>query len=150
MINSICTYFKIPFKAIQVAGSSKTGFSYFKKKEFVPGNSDLDIAIIDSNLFFYYAQLVFQETIGFKNLSNFGRTEQGESKFEIYKDYLIRGIFRPDLMPVCEARKKWFTFFNKLSQDYIDIFSDINAGIYLSEYYFEFKQSQIVDWYLKL
>lgn len=72
LLDSISTHFNIPFKTIQVVGSSKTGFSYYKKKDFMEGASDLDIAIIDTNLFLSYSEQVFKITKGFRNF-DFGR-----------------------------------------------------------------------------
>ena len=45
--NEIKKHLKIPFLSIQVTGSSKTGFSFFKKTKFTDGKSDLDISIIN-------------------------------------------------------------------------------------------------------
>ena len=150
LINSISNFFKIPYTSIQVAGSSKTGFSYFKNKEFVLGESDLDIAIVDTNLFVEYCEIVLRETDGFRDLSSFSRTKDSYSNFDSYKTYITKGFFRPDLMPNCDARKKWFNFFNRLSEKYFELFSDINAGIYMSQKFFEFKQAENVDFFKKL
>lgn len=150
LLNSISNFFKIPYTSVQVVGSSKTGFSYYKNKDFIKGESDLDIAIVDENLFIEYCEIILRETNGFKDISNFGRTKDGDSNFDSYKTYITKGIFRPDLMPNCEARKKWFVFFNKLSSKYFELFSDINAGIYLSQKFFEYKQADNVDFYIKL
>jgi len=150
LFDNICEQFQIPLKAVQVAGSSKTGFSYSKQKEFIKGKSDLDIAIVDQNLFLYYIESVFELTKSFSDLSKFGRTDDGTSHFELYKTSILKGFFRPDLMPRSDIRRDWFNFFNKLSQGYIDLFSNINAGVYLNEYYFITKQSQNIELYKKL
>lgn len=149
LVDDICEKFQIPLKAVQFAGSSKTGFSYSKKREFIKGKSDLDIAIIDQSLFLYYTESVFELTKSFSDLTKFGRTEDGTSFFELYKSSILKGFFRPDLMPYSDLRREWFNFFSKLSQSYIDLFSNINAGIYINEYYFITKQSQNVDLFKK-
>jgi len=148
--NAIANHFKIPITAVQVVGSGKTGYSYYKNKEFIDGSSDLDISIISENLFIDYCETVLIETKGFKDLSNFGRTRDGDSKFESYRKYINKGIFRPDLMPACSARNKWFNFFNKLYEKHFELFSSINAGIYLSQKFFEYKQSDNIDFYKKI
>src|ERR1041384_100371 len=56
ILNDISLHFGIPFNHVQVVGSAKTGFSYFQNKAFVPGESDLDIALIDLNLFTQYCE----------------------------------------------------------------------------------------------
>jgi hypothetical protein len=144
LLNSVSTEFKIPISSIQIAGSSKTGYSYVKSKEFVKGTSDLDVAIVDPWLFQKYCEIVMRETAGFKDLSKFERTSE-LNKYDIYSSSLSKGFFRPDCMPVCEAKKKWFNFFNKLSQKYLSYFENINAGIYFSQVFFEYKQATNID-----
>ena len=149
ILNSISNEFKIPLSSVQVVGSSKTGYSYFKNTEFKIGQSDLDIAIIDPYLFQKYCEIVLKETNGFTDLTKFKRSQESNN-YNSYKNYLAKGIFRPDFMPAIEAKKKWFNFFNKLSNKYDTIFSDINAGIYFSQTFFEYKQSENIDHYKKL
>lgn len=145
--NSIANFFKVPLYSIQVVGSGKTGYSYYKNTSFELGKSDLDIAVIDPNLFRYYAELVFKHSNGFKDLSKFGRNKNGVPHHKIYKNSLLKGMFRPDAMPAIKERSAWFKFFNKLSADYIDLFKDINCGIYFSQLFFEMKQSDNIEWY---
>lgn len=150
IMNSISNQFKVPLTTIQVAGSAKTGYSYFKNKEFIKGESDLDISIVSEDLFIKYTEIVLIETNGFKDLSFFGRNRDGKSNFDSYRQYINKGIFRPDLMPTCEAKKKWFNYFNKLSGKHFELFSSINAGIYLSQKFFEFKQADNINFYNKI
>ena len=56
ILNSVAEYFRVPITSIQVAGSAKLGQSVHKKTAFIPGQSDLDLAIIDSHLFAWYLQ----------------------------------------------------------------------------------------------
>ncbi|MCG8208375.1 hypothetical protein [Tenacibaculum finnmarkense] len=148
--NSIANQFKVPLTAIQIVGSAKTGYSYHKNKEFQPGESDLDISIVSKDLFTNYAETVLVETKGFKDLSSFARNRDGKSNFDSYKTYINKGIFRPDLMPSCDAKNKWFNFFNKLSEKHFELFGSINAGIYLSQKFFEFKQADNIEFYKKI
>jgi hypothetical protein len=146
ILNPISTFFKIPITSVQVVGSSKTGFSFFQNCNFIKGESDLDIAIIDPILFQKYCELVMRETDGYRDLSKFSLNENtGQSNFDQYKQYITKGIFRPDLMPVCEEKKKWKNFFNRLSGDFIDLFSDINAGIYFSQVFFEYRKANDIE-----
>ena len=142
--NEISLEFDLPITAIQIAGSAKTGYSYYQSRGFVKGESDLDVAIIDPFLFQAYCEIVMHETKGLKDLTKFRRTEENNN-YKSYIKYIANGYFRPDLMPACEPRKQWFNYFNKLSQKYVAHFSDINAGIYFSQTFFEYKQSENIE-----
>jgi hypothetical protein len=143
ILNEISIFFNIPINNIQVAGSAKTGHSFHKNTKFTPQKSDLDIAIIDPNLFRYYSEAVFKLTKGLKN-----RTGFKPGNYSQYTDYIARGIFRPDLMPNGTIRAEWFSFFGQLSQKHNDLFETINCGLYMSQLYFEYKQISIIKDYL--
>lgn len=148
IFNSISNFFSIPFSSIQVVGSAKTGFSFYQNRRFIQGESDLDIAIIDTDLFVKYVDAVFVDTKGFSSLTKFP-FRNNRSTFNEYKSYLCKGIFRPDLMPSGELRAEWNSFFGKLSSKHLDLFKSINAGIYLSQNFFEHKQKQSIKDYIK-
>lgn len=139
--NQISEHFNIPISNINAAGSGQTGYSFYKKTEFKEGESDLDIAIIDLNLFNKYIEIVYKNTNGLRDQSKF----KNPHSYKQYCSYLAKGIFRPDLMPSCKEKSEWFGFFNKLSQKYFELFKDINAGIYASQQFFEFKQAESLD-----
>src|SRR5689334_7185986 len=67
ILDKISNHFYVPFTNIQVVGSSKTGFSYHQSKEFIPTESDLDIAIIDTSLFIKYTQVALKVTKRYKD-----------------------------------------------------------------------------------
>lgn len=150
ILNEVSDYFKIPITNIQVVGSSKIGQSIHKKTVFTSKISDLDLAIIDSNIFIYYTELIYSITKGFSDLSKFSRNKAGSSNFEQYSQYLLKGIFRADLMPTCEPRAQWNSFFGKLSSRHNDLFKSVNASIYLSQRFFEIKQTSTIRNYIKL
>lgn len=143
ILNEISDFFSIPINNIHVAGSAKTGMSFHKNTPFEAKISDLDIAIIDPDLFRYYSEYVFKHTKGFKN-----RTGFSPGNFNQYTEYISKGIFRPDLMPSGVKKAEWFAFFGKLSNKHNDLFETINAGIYMSQLYFEYKQISIIKDYL--
>lgn len=89
IINEVSEYFQIPFHDVHIAGSSKMGKSYYKKKDFSPGDSDLDIAIINNDLFTKYTEDINKLTNGFQNLTSFE-----EDNFILYRDYILKGIIR--------------------------------------------------------
>lgn len=144
IFNHISEHFQVPYTSIQVAGSAKTGYSYFKAKEFICGKSDLDIAIISLELYNKYTELVYYITKGFSDLSGFPVRRDRDFRKE-YLSYLGKGYFRPDLMPTSKEKQEWFTFFSKLSERYISLFKNINAGIYSSQFFFESKQIEIIE-----
>jgi hypothetical protein len=61
-----------------------------------------------------------------------------------YQEYVSKGIFRPDFMPLCREKSEWWKFFNVLSHRYVDDFTSITAAIYLSESFFEAKQGRAI------
>lgn len=148
IMNEISCFFEVPIMSIQIAGSAKTGRSFHKQRDFSPGNSDLDVAIIDSNLFQKYMELIFNETRGYTDRSGF-KIKGGKSTSDEYIAYLTKGIFRADLMPTGEARQSWSKFFGLLSANHGDLFKSINAAIYLSQVFFENKQRSIITNYIK-
>lgn len=143
ILNEISNFFNIPISHIHVAGSAKTGHSFHQNRPFTTKVSDLDIAIIDTNLFLHYSEVVLKATKGFKN-----RTGFAVGNYNKYIDYISRGIFRPDLMPNGLPRAEWFSFFGQLSKRNNDLFGAINAGLYMSQLYFEYKQTSIIKDYL--
>lgn len=149
IFNEISEHFGIPIMSVQVVGSAKTGYSFHQGTIFNAKTSDLDVAIIDPNLFLSYTEWVFKATNGFADRSDFPILE-GRSTYQQYIGCISKGIFRPDLMPTGRKRLKWLKFFGQLSSKNKDLFKSINAGIYLSQTFFEFKQvSNINDYILK-
>jgi len=79
----IAETFKIPFTSIHIVGSAKTGYSFWKNREFLEKESDLDIAIISSQLFTKMLDYAYTITKGYTDNRNFQ-----EKKHEI--SYLDR------------------------------------------------------------
>jgi len=147
ILNAISCFLKVPIMSIQIAGSAKTGRSFHKQKDFVPGDSDLDVAVIDAGLYQRYMEAIFLVTKGYADNSRFP-LKNGKPVLDEYRSYLNRGIFRPDLMPSCEERKSWNAFFGKLSREHGDLFKSINACIYMSQAFFESKQRSAIKSYI--
>ena len=146
ILNNISEYFHVPINNVQVIGSSKTGYSFHKKKKFNSLTSDLDIAIIDSILFQKYTEWVFRTTNGFTDFTSFIR-DNGKSTYNEYIKYVSKGFFRPDLMPSGLKSAEWREFFGDLSSKNKTLFKSINAGIYFSQTFFEFKQTSNIETY---
>jgi hypothetical protein len=146
ILNEICEKFKLPFSTIRVVGSAQTGYSYYSKRDFIPGQSDLDVAIISSSLFQDYSQQIYWLTNRYADETKFRRID-GISVVQDFRNYLSSGWFRPDLMPEGALKTDWISFFNRLSNKHADLFGNINAGVFLSEGFFEMKNSAIVQKY---
>jgi hypothetical protein len=147
--DTISRQFEIPFSSIEVAGSSKTGLSFFKDKRFEPGKSDLDIAIISLPLFNKFSETAHQLTNGYSDLTVFPMF-RGHSTAQQFRNGIAKnGFVNPFFMPECGLKSKWLEFFNSLSNHHFDLFKNINGGIYASEYFFEFKQEECINQYLK-
>jgi len=134
--------FKIPITSIQLCGSGKIGYSYYKSKPFDSRNSDLDIAIINSDLFNFYLEKSFLDSDGLQN-TFFAKYEYKKS----FMRYLSHGWLRPDFMPKSDLKNQWFRFFGLLSNHYAKYFAGINAGIFLSEKMFSYRQKSVVEKY---
>ena len=136
ILNSIASWFRLPLGSVKIAGSAQTGFSPIKKREFKFGESDLDIAIVSPILYQKYWEIVYESTNGYVDKTRF---KVGDD-FDQFIGNLQNGFFRPDLMPSCKEKTDWSNFFKGISNQHSTIFKNINAGIYFSERFFEFKQ----------
>lgn len=141
--NSIKQHLKVPFTSIQVTGSSKTGFSFFKRTTFTDGKSDLDISIVSLQLYNNFLEIVHKETNSFTNLSVFPEYK-GQLTDRQFKKNLQKGFINPFFMPDCKEKSEWLDFFRHLSNDHFKKFKSINGAIYSSEYFFECKQAECI------
>lgn len=145
----IARQFDIPFGSIEIAGSGKTGLSFFKDKKFEPGKSDLDVAIISLPLFNKFSEIVHQLTQGYSDLTVFPLFRGLSTAQQFRNGISNNGFVNPFFMPNCELKSKWLDFFNSLSNNHFDLFKNINGGIYASEYFFEYKQEDCISQYKK-
>jgi hypothetical protein len=115
---------------VVVVGSARLGFSIVERKLLRPfsDSSDIDVAIVSSDLFDEYWQLVYQyEREG-------GYWERGND----FKRYLFRGWMRPDLLPSSpsfEPRKRWWELFRKLTASGTYGPYKIRGGLYKSWFF---------------
>ncbi|HEK20713.1 MULTISPECIES: hypothetical protein [unclassified Mucilaginibacter] len=145
--NNISLKFQIPFSSIEVAGSSKTGFSFFKDKKFEKGQSDLDIAIISLPLFNKFVETTHSLTKGYSDLTKFP-IFKGQNTVDQFRRGLANGFVNPFFMVDSIFKSNWIDFFNTLSNSYFDMFKNINGGVYASEYFFEYKQEECIRKYI--
>jgi hypothetical protein len=148
ILNQISEHFHVPFSEIQVCGSSQVGYSYFSNRNFSPQISDLDIAIVSPRLFQQFSEWTFWTTRRYTDLTGF-QIRNNVSDHRSFRDNLSAGFFRPDLMPRSLKKDAWFSFFTNLSNSHSDVFKNVNAGIYLSEGFFEMRNANLMDEYRK-
>jgi hypothetical protein len=146
LMQKIADYFNISLRSVHIVGSAQLGHSFFKDRNFNPGESDLDVAIVNTELFLRYYEFCYVVTKQYKDKTNFpkhGELEPNEVA-KRFMEYLARGYIRPDYMPYSKKRSDWMTFFNKLGNTYISKFKKITCGIYLSQTFFSMKQQEIL------
>ncbi|MBK5145253.1 hypothetical protein I2494_16325 [Budviciaceae bacterium BWR-B9] len=147
ILNDISCFFDVPISSVHIIGSAKFGKSYYKKRLFSLKQSDLDVAIIDKDLFISYMELVSNLTDNYTKRQIFPRNRSDLSVADSYISYISKGMFRPDMMPYSDERTKWNKYFGNLSNKYRNYFKNINCGIYLSESFFELKQAKLIEHY---
>lgn len=114
----IADHFDISHRDIFIVGSAKMGFSYYKETLF-SYESDVDVAIINEELFNKYLRYIidFQYNVETQKII-LDQTE--EKKYNKFKNYLIKGWLRPDLIPIKgeilnKLKEEWFDFFKSIS-----------------------------------
>lgn len=148
ILNEISEHFHVPFSDVRVVGSAQFGYSYFSGRDFTPKVSDLDLAIISPELFRKYVELCYSITDRYTNQVKFHRKD-GVSTANEFRTNLSAGYFRPDLMPNSKQKDNWFAFFSELTNRYIDLFDNINAGIFLSDGLLEMRNTNLMVEYRK-
>lgn len=136
-------FFSVPISAVAVAGSGKTGFSFHKDSKFSVKDSDIDLAIIDSNCFLRYMENVLLESDGYQPVK-FPR-RNGTSTRNDFVNYIAKGMFRPDLMPTGAHKQEIINFGRKLSRKFKNLASDVSIAIYASENAFLYKQKRAIE-----
>lgn len=145
--NQIAQNFDVPFRDINVVGSTKTGFSFVKETNFKPGESDLDIAVICTPLYSRFLKAAHIGTKGFTDQTPFPFYKGKNVKDQFVRN-LKHGYINPFFMPECEMRTEWLEFFLKLGNEYFELFKSINGGIYFDEYFFEYKQKYNIELFI--
>ena len=140
--NAISTEFRVAISDIHFGGSGKTGESYHKKNQFIPGHSDLDAAIINNRLYLEFLEQVVVITDGFKDLTGY---DKRVDELDMFLRRLQQGILIPEYMPLCAIRARWQQFFEALSAGNTDLFKDINCWIYSTQMVYEWKVSRTIN-----
>ena len=142
----IADRFKVSIGDIRICGSAHLGESPHKGLPFKIKESDLDVAIINTDLFSKYIQISKAQSKNLTDISSFPNgPDSGATQRDKFCYYAAIGYFRPDLMPHCPQRNEWMSFFGKMSSKYNAIFKNINCGLYASEGLFLDKQYSAIE-----
>lgn len=136
ILTNVANFLDIDISSILITGSAKIGFSLVKNTDFLPGKSDLDLAIVDSRLFTKYFDAVLKATEGYTKRNLFNSDE-------FYKSYLScinKGVFHPRYMPNIYEKRRLLSFFSQESSKYRSHFGSISTCFYMSEFSFQNKQ----------
>lgn len=130
-------YFSVKRGNVHIVGSSKLGFSISPKKRYHDWNeeSDIDIALIDYDLFLDYWKQIYKYDPKVSCM-----TEKEKNRYSSFVEYFKRGWLRPDLFPK-RMGDELFSFLNKLHGKYQ---YKVRVGIYADEFFFnEYNESNI-------
>lgn len=138
----IARRWNVRFNEILVLGSGKLGYSYHKDSVF-SRESDIDVAIVNSNLFesFYSDIRDFQYK---KEQGQIVLSSSEEYQYRIFLTYMIKGWMRPDLLPAkltgSISKQDWFSYFKSISYKNNPVGNyKIAAGL--------FKDFNYMEWY---
>lgn len=139
----IAKQFNVHYTKIFIVGSAKLGFSYHKETIFSL-ESDIDVVIVDEDLFNYYYEKISDVQYALEKQSTI-MTQLEESQFNKFKSYLIKGWLRPDMLPhqlqIETIKNDWFDFFRSISSDRTSVGNyKVSAGLFknynlLEKYY---------------
>jgi hypothetical protein len=149
ILEAIRYAFNVPYTHIHINGSAKTGYSYYKARDFIRGESDLDVAIIDSGLFCRYQEEAVRVTENYRNLTPFPVRQDIPDVPTVFQRNVAIGYIRPDLLPQCQLKTDFLNFFQQLSSRHLK-FKSISAAVFLSERLFELKQADLIKKYNEL
>ena len=146
IFDKISKEYNIPFKDFKIIGSTHTGFSFIKPKKskeikFFSDDSDLDIAIINKEFFYFLYKNTLRTTKYFKDNTSFFKPEYEQ----LFKENYLKGYIRPDTIGDVKFRNNWINFFYELSKEYN--LKKISAAIYLDEETFNNKINESLNIY---
>ena len=146
IFDKISKEYDIPFKDFKIIGSTHTGFSFIKPKfskeiKFFSNDSDLDIAIINKDFFYYLYKNTLKITEYFRNNTFFYKPEYEQ----LFKENYLKGYIRPDTIGDVKFRNNWINFFYELSKEYN--LKKVSAAIYLDEETFNNKINESLSIY---
>lgn len=135
----VSKFFEIPYAGVAFCGSGQLGLSVHKNTLFKPGQSDLDVACISTELFQKAWMDIIASTRAFTDLSVFSYND--DNLVCLLQDQIVRrGMIRIEVMPKSLLSSEWKNFQSELSTEHTDLFQKITIAIYINEYAFCWKQ----------
>ena len=136
----IANHFNISYRDVYIVGSAKLGYSYKKKTKFSL-NSDIDVAIVNKELFEQYQQTICDFQYDLDNCCIQITYKESLKYFEFLR-YLSKGWLRPDKLPfkgsLENRRNEWFDYFKTLSYGNSEVGNyKVSAGLYKDYYSLE-------------
>ncbi len=155
ILDQVSQFFRVPIFEIRIAGSAQTGTSFHSDRDFRPGESDLDLAVVSGSVFERYLRAA--QAVVLPNPDSLERPQQNQfpsiKGVSTYREFMekvtFHGVLMPHLMPICQERAEISRFMRRVSQPYAHLFREINIALYLSLHFFETKQQPNISFYLQ-
>ena len=147
LYEEISDFLRLPLSSIRLVGSAHTGFSLVKNKLFSNIDSDLDIAVVDGQLYLRMFEHAFNQTNGWNDVSQFAKDSSAMNIKKEFMRCLGKGIIQPDLMPASPCKAEWSNFFGKLGDKYSNFCKSISARVYAHESFMTAKQQSAIEKY---
>lgn len=141
---------QVPLEDVWITGSSKIGFSLLHGGGFARGDSDLDVAIVNSELAKSFLESASAVTRGFKDVTPFpallalGSRTAFQAKQRFSEQTRI-GAINPAYMPACEARGAIEALTRELSEEFSSEFVEVSIMIYAAQGAFLQSQARKVE-----
>jgi hypothetical protein len=140
----IANHLRIPKHSVLACGSAMIGYSFIKERAFDAKTSDLDIAIVNSELFIRCIEETFVSTNSLTDETTFTRIA-GQNSANLYKEALAKGRIYTKHLPQKAFRKNFDHLLRQATQTHAHLFNEITCAIYASEKLFIEKQTKIVE-----
>jgi hypothetical protein len=137
----VADYYGIDFNSVLICGSAHLGFSPVKETIFEIGYSDIDIAIVDCNLFQLIWSRIIEDTHSFTYQHLFPPGPKRCSGAEFMQTMIAkRGLIHGHILPYTASFDTHRELTAELTKSYSKYFSKVSFGFYMNEIAFHLKQ----------
>jgi len=136
----IALKFNVDPEHVYIVGSGALGFSFVKEGKKFDIGSDIDVAIVDEELYEEYSKILSSYHYEYiHRRTTLGLNQQ--SRYRQFLEYYAVGWLRPDkgtdIMNRHHSVTNWWQYFKSISYGRSEVGNHkVNAGIYKSDYYF--------------